>query len=566
MSRQFIRYICMMGILAWLGMGPGSSLPVAAEETASETETGVNVLTYGPIHEAFAEAVSLDPEPGIVIQKKPPDTIEEIPPDEKPEGDVAWIPGYWAWDEDRTDFIWVSGIWRAVPPNRQWIPGYWTQSQQGYQWISGYWAPEKQTVAEYLPEPPESVEAGPNISAPSADHTWIPGCWVWSYGRYAWRPGYWAPVRPDWMWVPAHYSWTPRGYIFVGGYWDFVVASRGVLFAPVAFGVDVIARPGFYFSPSFMIDVRVFSDCLFVWPRYHHYYFGDFYAPRFYHRGIYPWFSPHVRRHAYDPIYAHQRWRHRHDPHWERDLQRTYQARREFPDVRPPRVLFEPNKPPPQPMVSKGPGQPFREPFVPVTRTGPGMGPMKPLSPNERVQIQQRGNQVHHLSSQRLKLEAPGPGPAGPPTKMGPTQVNLPRSPITAGPPAGPAGPGGGQSKPMGPASQAKHMGAAPSPKMPPAVHKPPQPNPTVEPVQRRPSGGPGNPSVMQPTVTPLPAAPKGQPGTPGGPGPGQPAPPRPQAPQPNPMPHQPHSGFTGGGGGPGGPGPGMGNRPPPGR
>lgn len=33
-----------------------------------------------------------------------------LPPDQKPEGDdVAWIPGYWAWDDERNDFLWVSG-------------------------------------------------------------------------------------------------------------------------------------------------------------------------------------------------------------------------------------------------------------------------------------------------------------------------------------------------------------------------------------------------------------------------------------------------------------------------
>ena len=45
---------------------------------------------------------------------------------------------------------------------------------------------------QYLPEPPATVETGPNIAAPSADDTWLPGCWVWQQNRYAWRPGFWA--------------------------------------------------------------------------------------------------------------------------------------------------------------------------------------------------------------------------------------------------------------------------------------------------------------------------------------------------------------------------------------
>src|SRR5512145_2476188 len=116
---------------AW-GAQPGQP-PVAVE--------GVQVLTRGPVHEAFAETVTFDPEPGIVVPKAPPAAIEELPPDQKPEGaHVAWIPGYWAWDDERSDFLWVSGIWRALPPGRQWVPGYWGTSGQRAQWTSGYWA------------------------------------------------------------------------------------------------------------------------------------------------------------------------------------------------------------------------------------------------------------------------------------------------------------------------------------------------------------------------------------------------------------------------------------------
>ena len=183
--------------LAWGQIGD-------APRGRTEAEVGVQVLTRGPVHEAFAETVTFDPAPGILVPKAPPAAIEELPPDRKPEGaNVAWIPGYWGWDDERSDFLWVSGVWRALPPGRQWVPGYWGRSGQGSQWTSGYWADAKASEVEYLPEPPATVEAGPNIAASSADQTWLPGCWVWQHGRYAWRPGYWATVEPDWDWVPA---------------------------------------------------------------------------------------------------------------------------------------------------------------------------------------------------------------------------------------------------------------------------------------------------------------------------------------------------------------------------
>jgi hypothetical protein len=175
---------------AW-GAQPGQSpQPPLAEE-------GVQVLTRGPVHEAFAETVTFDPEPGIVVPKGPPAAIEELPPEQRLEGaNVAWIPGYWAWDDERSDFLWVSGIWRNLPPGRQWVPGYWGQAGEGFQWTSGYWADAKVRRVEYLPEPPATVEAGPNRPASSEDQTWLPGCWIWRDARHVWRPGFWAAVQP----------------------------------------------------------------------------------------------------------------------------------------------------------------------------------------------------------------------------------------------------------------------------------------------------------------------------------------------------------------------------------
>ena len=65
-----------------------------------------------------------------------------MPPDQKPAGqNIQWIPGYWAWDVSRNDFLWISGIWRKPPPNSQWVPGYWHEVDGGHQWVSGTWIP-----------------------------------------------------------------------------------------------------------------------------------------------------------------------------------------------------------------------------------------------------------------------------------------------------------------------------------------------------------------------------------------------------------------------------------------
>jgi hypothetical protein len=317
--------------------GAAGVAPSANAQPADDKDQ--EVLTRGPVHEAFGKPVSFDPEPGITVGKKPPDPIEELPPEVKPEGDnVVWISGYWGWDPDRKDYIWVSGFYRAVPPERQWMPGYWREAEGGFQWVPGYWAPIEGKV-EYLPPPPASVEVGPSSEAPSTDHVWVSGCWVWLDGRYAWRAGYWYVPRPGWVYVPPHYVWTPCGCVFVDGYWDYTIERRGVLFCPVYFGSVVYTRPGFVYAHHVAIDTSILTFHLFSWPHYHHYCFGDFYAGTYLHVGIYPWFSFHTS-HGYDPIFVHHHWVHgRRDPSWIVKVRADYRFYRDNEHARPPRTF-----------------------------------------------------------------------------------------------------------------------------------------------------------------------------------------------------------------------------------
>jgi hypothetical protein len=422
--------------LAGLGSTFGLGQP-AAVQTAGED--GVQVLTRGPVHEAFAETVTFDPEPGIVVTKAPPEAIEELPPEQRPAGpNVEWIPGYWAWDDERNDFLWVSGVWRDVPPDREWVPGYWGRTKQGFQWTSGYWADSQASEIEYLPEPPETVEVGPNIAPPSADEGWIPGSWVWHEGRYAWRPGYWMAMQPNWDWVPAHYVWAPRGCVFVDGYWDYSVGRRGVLFAPVYFDAGVYTRKGFSYSPATVIDLSVFSDHLFVRPHYAHYYFGDYYAPSYRAAGFRASFSVQADRVGYDPIYAQQRWEHRQDPEWEHHVAADFQSRRDHEDARPPRTLAA------QISLSKNAVQPADRRVVVATSLAQLAGNkdsrirFQPLDKAERQKLTQRGKEVQTFREERHKLETTAADtPAEKPAKeRGPAKVTLRKSPIVARPAA----------------------------------------------------------------------------------------------------------------------------------
>src|SRR5687767_8040476 len=70
--------------------------PLPGREEGAAVE-GVETLTHGPIHEAFAAPTVTNPEPGPVIQKEPPENVQEEPPTVTVEGSV-WISGYWEWD------------------------------------------------------------------------------------------------------------------------------------------------------------------------------------------------------------------------------------------------------------------------------------------------------------------------------------------------------------------------------------------------------------------------------------------------------------------------------------
>ena len=266
---------------------------------------------------------------------------------------------------------------------------------------------------EYLPEPPATVEAGPNIAAPSADNTWLPGCWVWQQGRYAWRPGFWAAVQPDWDWVPAHYVCAPRGYVFVDGYWDYSVGRRGVLFAPVYFNAGVYARPGFSYSPATVIDLGVFANHLFLRPQYQHYYFGDYYAANYQAAGFYPSYSFNSGRYGYDPIYAHERWQHRQDGQWEHRVAADFQNRRDHEDARPPRTWAAQRAL----GAAWSAGQETRTsvvaaPFSQFTKSQNSPLRFQPVDQAERQQLGQHGQEVQRFREERQKLETSAAAPS----------------------------------------------------------------------------------------------------------------------------------------------------------
>lgn len=320
---------------------PPPPVPDVPPPLDAAPQEGVDVMTRGPVHEAFAEPAIRGPQPSPVVPKQPPDPVPELPPDQKPAGDnVRWLPGYWAWEPEQQDFIWVSGVWRNLPPGRDWIPGHWAAAGTGWQWTAGYWHAQAQPQVALLPPPPAPV-AEAATPAPNPADIFVPGCWVYTQDRYLWRPGFWMVYRPGWVWMPAHYVWTPGGFVFVDGYWDFPLQTRGLLFAPVILDRRVIVRPGWFYRPRFVVSDTFLMGAMFVRLDNAHYYFGDYFEPRYRQLGFHPWVDFRVSRRYPDPLFAYYRVANRQNPIWERDLRQLYVARRDNPAARPPRTLVQ---------------------------------------------------------------------------------------------------------------------------------------------------------------------------------------------------------------------------------
>lgn len=294
---------------ATCGQPQGAPPPSVASPDA-ESPPAFEALARGPLHEAFASPYVRNPEPAEVIPEAPPEPIAELPPEQIPAGDdITWIPGYWSWDPAAGSYVWVSGLWRHVPPGRRWIPGYWTQGSGGYQWVPGLWADATSESLVYLPAPPPLRSSGPAHASPHQDSFWVPGNWSWTGNDYVWRDGYWTRIVPGWVWIPAQYVWTPQGCVYMDGYWDRTFDHRGVLFAPVVYHQPIYTQPNYSYRPNVVLRTTPLLMHMFASPGYNHYFYGNYYGynPQ---QGVrfFPWYANNQRYNQYNPLLIYYQW------------------------------------------------------------------------------------------------------------------------------------------------------------------------------------------------------------------------------------------------------------------
>jgi hypothetical protein len=394
-SRRFLGVLLAALAPAYMLVGFSS----APAQSLDIDKTAIEIQARGLIHEAFAQPIGSQPAPGPLVAKQPPPPVPEEPPEYQPKGDnLQWIPGYWAWDADRNDFLWISGTYRDAPGGRSYVPGYWEQTNDGWRWVSGFWAPANQAQLPYVPQPPEPLLNGPSVPAPGQDYSYVPGYWFYKETQFVWRPGYYTPCRLGMVWIPPRYIWTPGGFIFVSGYWDYPLEDRGLLFAPVYFSRPLWATPGWCWRPQYVVGCGPLLDSLFIDARYGHYRFGDYYGNGYVQRGIHPWHAFGPQR--FDPLYGYYGWQNRGNKGWQTGLAQVHDARVLNKQLRPPQTLA---------LLTSvtGPGSKNRQQFIqPLTQFSNGSGKLTKVGAPQVAQHKVFAQQQVAMSQNRQKIEA----------------------------------------------------------------------------------------------------------------------------------------------------------------
>src|SRR5205085_2032377 len=91
----------------------------------------------------------------------------------------------------------------------------------------------------------------------------------------------------------------------VAGFWDYPLARRGLLYAPVAFDMPLWRSPGWTYAPRWAVNLSTVSGALSVSASVGQYYFGISGGGGG-RLGLQPWSAYVTRR--FDPLYMYSNW------------------------------------------------------------------------------------------------------------------------------------------------------------------------------------------------------------------------------------------------------------------
>jgi len=136
----------------------------------------------------------------------------------------------------------------------------------------------------------------------------------------------------------------------VDGYWDYPLANRGLLFAPVYIRPAYRIRPQYVYSPLYVVPVAGLQASLFVRRGYGSYYYGDYYTPTYYNAGYSSWAGITIgnvtvgvarRQPIYDPLWGYYSVQHRNNPQWTTSIIQVNTGRYQGTVPRPPHTLVQ---------------------------------------------------------------------------------------------------------------------------------------------------------------------------------------------------------------------------------
>jgi hypothetical protein len=173
------------------------------------------------------------------------------------------------------------------------------------------------------------------------------------------------------------------------------------------------------------VDVGNLEFDLFSYPRYCHYFFGDYYSDFYIGLGIYPWFDFEIRHSWYDPIFVYDRWHYRRTiPHWGQHIAQEYALRRADRALRPPRTYRELeagfSKTPERQRANLQMVEPLR---TYVERKNAPLE-FSRMSNGERDRILSRTNEINNFRNERMRVET---------QRRAPEQITPERRPSTPG-------------------------------------------------------------------------------------------------------------------------------------
>ena len=168
----------------------------------------------------------------VVVKTAPPEPRQEIMRIEtRPAENAVWVPGYWLWNTDKSDYDWVSGTWRRAIPGMTWNSGHWVKLADGYEWSPGFWTNGSGTTTTtqmvVVREAPPALKEETRSASPGPGVVWIPGNWAYEDKTFVWTPGRWErPAAESMIWTSSRWVHTSTGYEYVPGHWDYPAESR----------------------------------------------------------------------------------------------------------------------------------------------------------------------------------------------------------------------------------------------------------------------------------------------------------------------------------------------------